>query len=192
MNKEHLALCRSPEWADAVTRWIVPWTLESVDLGKRTVEIGPGPGLTTDALVTLVTELTAVEIDPDLATSLAKRFADDPRVRVLNVDGADTGMPPGSADCVVCLTMLHHVPTVQHQDAIFREACRLLAPGGVFAGSDSLDSPEFRELHRDDVCTAVPPEGLEARLRAAGFADVVVDANAWAVRFRAVTAPPAA
>lgn len=188
MNKEHLALCRSPEWADAVANWIVPWALENVDLGERTVEIGPGPGLTTNVLAMRATTLTAVEIDPDLAASLSERLADRRQVTVLNADGAHTGLPAGSTDSVVCLTMLHHVPTAEHQDAIFREARRLLAPGGIFAGSDNLDSAEFRELHRGDVCTPVPPDSLRARLLTAGFVDVTVDTNPWAVRFRAVTA----
>ena len=187
VNKEHLDLCRSAEWADAVSRWIVPWTLEGVELGASTVEIGPGPGLTTDALTLLVADLTAVEIDPDLATSLAERFVGDPRVKVVAADAADTGLPTASADSAVCLTMLHHVPTLEHQDAIFAEIRRLLVPGGLFAGSDSLDSPEFRDLHRGDVCLPVSPETLDARLRAAGFAEVAVDTNPWAVRFRAVT-----
>jgi hypothetical protein len=50
MNKEHLALCRSREWADGVTRWIVPRPFEGVERGRRTVEVEPGTGMTTDAL----------------------------------------------------------------------------------------------------------------------------------------------
>jgi hypothetical protein len=61
MNREHLALCSSAEWAEAVQRWIIPWVLEAVDLGDDVLEVGPGPGLTTDVLRTKVTRLTAVE-----------------------------------------------------------------------------------------------------------------------------------
>ena len=190
MNEEHLALCASAEWADAVSRWIVPWTLGGVVLGPRTVEFGPGPGLTTDALALLTGDLIAVEIDPDLATALTARFAGQPGVRVICADAALTGLDEASADCVVCMTMLHHVSTPQHQDAIFREAHRLLGPGGgVFAGSDSLDAPDFRQLHRGDTCNPIPPETLETRLHDAGFADVSVEVNEWALRFRA-TDPP--
>jgi hypothetical protein len=58
------------------------------------------------------------------------------------------------------------------------------------AGQDSLDSPELRELHHDDVYLPVDPSGLTARLEAAGFTAVQVDTNDYAVRFRA-TKPPA-
>src|SRR5580704_8760286 len=47
MNQEHLTLCSSAEWAEAVQRWIIPWVLDEVDLGDDVLEVGPGPGLTT-------------------------------------------------------------------------------------------------------------------------------------------------
>lgn len=169
-----------------MARWILPSALVEVDLGRRTVEFGPGPGVTTELLSALTEDLVAVEIDPELASSLAERLADRPGVRVIRADAARTGLPGGSVDSVVCLTMLHHVPTAGQQDAIFAEARRLLAPGGVFAGSDSLDGPDFRELHAGDTCNPVPPDTLESRLAAAGFAEVQVMLDEWGVRFRAL------
>jgi hypothetical protein len=71
--------------------------------------------------------------------------------------------------------MLHHVPTPELQDALFAETCRLLRAGGVFVGLDSLDSPKLRELHVDDTFVPLDLAPTEARLRAAGFADVVVE-----------------
>ena len=58
MNRTHLEMCSSAEWAEAVERWIIPWVLDSVDLGDDVVEVGPGPGLTTDVLRKEVTHLT--------------------------------------------------------------------------------------------------------------------------------------
>src|SRR4051794_23392155 len=107
MNEDHLALCASPEWADAVSRWIVPWTLEDVDLGTRTVEFGPGPGLTTDVLTSLSGDLIAVELDPGLAASLAARLRGRPGVRVIRADAGQTGLDDASSDSVICMTMLH-------------------------------------------------------------------------------------
>ena len=46
-------------------KWIIPWVLDGIDLGDDVLEVGPGPGLTTDVLVTMVPRLTAVETDPD-------------------------------------------------------------------------------------------------------------------------------
>jgi SAM-dependent methyltransferase len=179
MNEQHLALCSSAEWADALARWIIPWTLADVDLGDDVLEIGPGPGRTT-----LAGTLTAVELDAQLAADLAARFADT-NVQVVNADAAHTGLAGGRFSAAVALTMLHHVPGVAEQDAVLAEALRLLRPGAVLAGSDSLDGPDFRNLHEGDVCVPLNPAILAERLTSIGYVDVHVDTNEWSVRFRA-------
>jgi SAM-dependent methyltransferase len=45
------------------------------------------------------------------------------------------------------LTMLYHVPTIELQDRLIREARRVLRPGGIFAGSDSRWGPLFALAH---------------------------------------------
>ena len=82
--------------------------------------------------------------------------------------------------------MLHHVPTSDLQGRLFAEAFRVLRPGGVFAGSDSLPSLRFRIVHFHDTCNPVRPDELRGRLAAAGFQDVSVDANGSTQRWRAV------
>ncbi len=187
MNDRHLLLCASTEWFDAVRQWIVPWAVEGVDLGDDVLEIGPGPGATTEVLHALAPRLTAVELDDVLAARLTERYRENAAVEVVRADATATGLPGGRFDSVVCLTMLHHVPGEAEQNALFAEASRLLRPGGVFLGSDSLDGPEFRELHEGDVCVPVDPATLDARLVGAGFVDVRVETNEYAVRFRART-----
>jgi SAM-dependent methyltransferase len=186
MNEQHRALCSSAEWAEAVRTWIVPWALDGLDLGDAVVEIGPGPGRTTEVLLERFPALTVVELDPEYATALAARFAG---LRVITADAARTGLDAGAYSGAVSLTMLHHVPTPAAQDAVFAEMRRLLGPGGVFAGSDSIDGPEFRALHEGDICVPLDPSSLETRLRAAGFDDVDVVTNEYGVRFRAAVAP---
>ena len=39
--------------------------LEGAELGPRVLELGPGPGLTTEVLAGVAPELTAIELDPD-------------------------------------------------------------------------------------------------------------------------------
>ena len=191
MNQEHLTLCSSAEWADAVQRWIIPWVLETVDLGDDVLEVGPGPGLTTDVLRARVARLTAVEIHPDLAAALAARLVNT-NVDVVCADATRTPLPAGRFSGAVCLTMLHHVPSHQQQDAVLAEISRLLRPGGVLAGQDSLDSPDLRSLHHDDIYVPVDPGGLQARVEAAGFTAVHVDTNEYAVRFRGTKTSAAA
>ncbi len=184
MNEEHLKLCASAEWAEAVQKWIIPWVLDDIDLGGDVLEVGPGPGLTTDVLRTLVPRLTAVEVHPELAAALATRLAGT-NVEVLCADATKTALAADRFSGAVCLTMLHHVPSVHLQDALLTELHRVLRPGGVLAGQDSLESPELRALHHDDTYTPVDPDHLAERLEAAGFVKVEVVTNDYAVRFRA-------
>lgn len=185
MNAAHLELCASAEWSEALERWILPWVLESADLGDDVLEIGPGPGLTTDLLRQRVARLTAVEVDPELARALSARLAGS-NVEVVCADATDLPLPAGRFSAAVCLTMLHHVPSPAEQDALFAAARRVLRPGGVFVGQDSLASEDLRHLHEDDVYVPVDPATLGRRLADAGFVAVTVDTNEYAVRFRAV------
>jgi SAM-dependent methyltransferase len=182
MNDEHLQLCSSAEWAETVRKWIIPWVLDGIDLGSDVLEVGPGPGLTTDVLRALVPRLTAVEIHSELASSLAARLAGT-NVEVMCADATNTQLAPSRFSGAVCLTMLHHVPSVERQDALLAEIHRVLRPGGVLAGEDSLDSPELRGLHHDDTYVPVDPDHLAARLVAAGFVEIEVATNEYAVRF---------
>ena len=84
-----------------------------------------------------------------------------------------------------CLTMLHHIPTSELQDAALAELARVLRPGGVLAGSDGLDTPARREIHEGDIFVPVDPDTLEARLRAAGFTSARVDLAGDSLKFAA-------
>jgi hypothetical protein len=50
VNKAHLEFCSSPEWARLVEDELLPWVLDGCELGDDLLEVGPGPGLTTDVL----------------------------------------------------------------------------------------------------------------------------------------------
>jgi len=184
MNWFHRQVCRSGRWRRHVERDLLPWALQGVQLGDDVLEIGPGPGVTTDLLRARTSRLTALEVDAGAAAVLRERLAGS-GVVVVHGDGAAMPFADGSFSGVVSLTMLHHVPTAALQDRLLSEARRVLRPGGVFAGFDGVGSFLFRLIHLGDTYNPVDPDTLGRRLEAAGFADVAVE-RGWArFRFRA-------
>jgi SAM-dependent methyltransferase len=189
MNLIHRRLCSSQKWADKVAERM-PAFLDSFDLGDDVLEIGPGFGATTRAMVDRLRRLTCVEIDPDSVRLLKAEF--DGRAEILLGDGADLPFPDGRFSAVVCFTMLHHVPSPDLQNRIFAEAARVLRPGGVFAGVDSQPSLRFRMLHIGDTMVVLDPATLAERLRQAGLTEVKVGRLPGQVRFTTRRAPTAA
>ena len=186
MNKAHLELCSSPEWARLVEDELLPWVLDGYQLGDDLLEVGPGPGLTTDILRRQAARVTAVELDLALAGQLASRLAGR-NVAVVAGDVTRLPFPAGRFSSAACLTMLHHIPSPGLQDAALAELARVLRPGGLLAGSDGLDTPARRAVHEDDVFVPVDPGTLAARLRAAGFTQARVDVAGDRLRFAATT-----
>ena len=184
MNRFHRWYCRTGHWRHTIQDQIVPWVLRDIDLGDHVLEIGPGPGLTTDVVARNVASLTAVEIDTDLATRLRDRLAGT-NVTVETGDATALRYPDGTFSGAVSFTMLHHVPSTELQDRLLREVRRVLRPGGVFAGSDSRTSTVFRLAHVADTMVLVDPETIAERLADAGFTDVDMQVAKGAFRFRA-------
>ena len=187
MNWYPRRVCRSGLWRRRLETDLLPWALRAVDLGDDVLEIGPGPGLTTDLLRARAPRLTALEADAAAAAALQKRL-DGSGVRVVHGDGAAMPFGDGSFSGVVAFTMLHHVPTAALQDRLLAEARRVLRPGGVFAGFDGVGSLAFRLIHLGDTYTPVDPATLGRRLEAAGFGDVAVERGPGRFRFRATRA----
>jgi SAM-dependent methyltransferase len=160
----------------------LPWVLDGVELGSNVLEIGPGPGVTTDLLRGRVRRLTCVEIDRKRADALAQRTAGS-NVNVICEDATAMSLAAASFDGAVSFMMLHHVPSTVLQDRLLREVARVLRPGGVLAGVDSVYSTPLRLLHLFDTMALVDPDGFPDRLTAAGFTDVRVEANEHALRF---------
>lgn len=178
MNLFHRIYCRSDGWATAVQKWIMPWALKDVALGDDVLEIGPGPGRTTEVLREQAARLTAIEIDHRLAEKLKARMSGS-NVTVVESDATKMPFPDSSFSGAVSLTMLHHVPSAALQDKLLAETFRVLRPGAVFAGSDSTPSFRWRVYHIMDTCVAVDPGTFGSRLEAAGFVDARVETNEW-------------
>ena len=174
VNILHRRYCRSDAWRQAVHHGMMPWVLGEVDLGANVLEIGPGPGVTTDWLRERVPSLTCVEIDRKLADALKGRL-EDTNVTVVEGDATAMEFADAAFDTAVCFTMLHHVPARALQDSLLAEAHRVLKPGGLFLGSDSTTSFRFRLFHVFDTCVPVEPDRFAERLRAAGFGEITIE-----------------
>jgi SAM-dependent methyltransferase len=81
----------------------------------------------------------------------------------------------GRFSAAVCFTMLHHVPSEAAQDRLFTEVRRVLRPGAVFTGTDSLGKGiRFALLHIGDIKVLIDPADFPSRLERAGFERVEV------------------
>jgi len=187
MNWFHRQVCRSGRWRQRVEQDLLPWALQGVELGDEVLEIGPGPGVTTDLLRAPTRRLTALEVDAAAAAALQRRL-NGTGVRIVHGDGAVMPFADGSFSGVVAFTMLHHVPTEALQDHLLAEARRVLRPGGVFAGFDGVGSFLFRLVHLGDTYMPVNPDGFGRRLEAAGFGYVAIERGRGRFRFRATRA----
>lgn len=176
MNENHARLCPSPEWAEYMQTEVLPWTVAHADLGEEMIEVGPGPGATTDWLRRHVKRLVAVEYEAQAADTLATRMAGT-NVEVVNGDATSLVFADDSFDSAGCFTMLHHVPTADLQNRLLAEVLRVLRPGGVLVGSDSLPSTELHEFHEGDVYNPIDPGTFYTRLRTIGFGEITISVD---------------
>jgi ubiquinone/menaquinone biosynthesis C-methylase UbiE len=186
VNLLHRWYCRSERWAGVARSKLVPWVLGNAELGDDVLEIGPGPGITTPVIRERAPRMTLLEIDPWSVRQLRSKFAADDAVRVVEGDATRVPFEDGRFSAAICLTMLHHVPSVEQQDALLKETWRVLRPDGVFLGSDSTASLRFRLFHLGDICVPIDPDVFHSRLDRAGFRDVRITHANGSMRFRAV------
>ncbi|GAA3204113.1 rRNA adenine N-6-methyltransferase family protein [Actinocorallia longicatena] len=189
MNSAHLEHLSSPAWAAALRTEVLPW-LRANDLGDDVLEIGPGPGLTTDLLLDLTPRLTAVEVDPDLAAALTRRLHPT-TAHIIHGDALTTELPPLRYTSALCLSMLHHMESPQAQDRLLARLATLLRPGATLLGIEALDTEPIRRGHTDDTYVPLDPDTLPHRLHTAGFTTpVITRTNAHQYRFTATTPAP--
>ena len=173
VNENHAILCASPEWAEFLESEVLTPLAAGVQLGDDMLELGPGPGAATRWLRHRVKRLVALELDAAAAARLADELAGT-NVAVEVGDCARLPFPDASFDSVAAFTMLHHLPTQALQFATLCEAFRVLRPGGVLLGADSLASQELHAFHDGDAYNPVDPARLLVYLQAAGYSRITL------------------
>jgi SAM-dependent methyltransferase len=181
-----MVFCASEDWRRLVQEKILPVALQDVELGDDVIEIGPGPGFTTDILRTMTGRLTAVEIDEGLASSLTERMAGG-NVDVVIGDASALDFPADRFSGGVSFHMLHHVAPAEVQDRVFAELARVLVPGAVLVAADAGYMEATVDFHEGDTYNPIEPGDLVPRLSAAGFADIEVHTHdlGWVCTARA-------
>lgn len=188
MNRVHALICSSGWWGGRVERELIPWALADLELGDDVLEIGPGFGATTRVLARRPGRLSVVELEPSYCERLRRDLGE--RTNVIQADATEMPFEDASFSAAVCFTMLHHLPSVALQDRLLGEVARVLRPGGVFAGTDSLGTgPLFKVIHIGDTLVPVSPDGICARMERAGLAEPQVAVGGRSFRFRAHKPP---
>jgi SAM-dependent methyltransferase len=172
MNSNH-ALCGTPEWAAHLHNEVLPSVTRGVQLGAELLELGPGPGAATEWLHSRVERVVAVELEADAADALAARFHGS-NVQVVRGNAASLDFADCSFDSVASFTMLHHLETRAQQVQLLREALRVLRPGGVLIGADSLHSNALHHFHVDDTYNPIDPGTLLTILQVLGYQPITV------------------
>jgi SAM-dependent methyltransferase len=183
MNRIHRWLCSSNTWRGTVEQR-VPWVLSGADLGQDILEIGPGPGLTTDLLRSGARRITAIEIDSVLAEKLKARLQGS-NVNVVAGDATMMPFPDMRFSGGIAMTMLHHIASRELQNQLLREVWRVLKPGASFVGSDSLSNMTMRLIHIGDIFVPISPDAFGVRLESAGFKVLEIETGVSAFRFHA-------
>lgn len=171
VGSEHLQISSSEYWYQRLRDILIPLVIGPVDLGDDVLELGPGPGLSTDLLRARVPALTAVELDAEMAANLSARLAGT-NVEVVHADATDLPFNDRRFTGATSFSFLHHVATAALQDQLFSEVARVLRRGSIFATYDGMASPQFATLHAGLPYNPVDPNTVESRLLAAGFASV--------------------
>ncbi|MBE2237794.1 MAG: arsenite methyltransferase [Caldilineaceae bacterium] len=160
-----------------------PVTIASLQPGERVLDLGSGGGIDCFLAARQVGaqgSVIGVDMTPAM---LAQAHANQQQMGVTNVEfrqGQIEALPvaDNSIDVVMSNCVINLAPD---KLAVFREAFRVLRPGGRVAVSDIVTEGEFSDELRADlsqwagcVTGAIDAADYRAQMRAAGFVEIAV------------------
>ena len=119
---------------DAPATLVLPFAFGQLgpgDLGDDVLEVGPGPGLTTDLLAHHRAGADGRRARPRRWPRPSPAGLAGSNVDVVEADATAMPFADGRFSGAVTLTMLHHVPTVELQDRVFADVLPRAAAGGA-------------------------------------------------------------
>jgi ubiquinone/menaquinone biosynthesis C-methylase UbiE len=167
------------EWAETIRSIVAPE-------GKRVADVGCGGGVYCSAWLDLgARSVTGVDFSAAILSGAREHLGPTSEVTLHQGTAYATGLPASAADVVFERALIHHLDDL---GACFREARRLLAPGGVLIVQDrtieDVTAPGSAEHLRGYFFERFPAlleverarrpaaSSVEAAMLGAGFADV--------------------
>lgn len=182
MNSFENWFCASGLWRNLTERKWLPWALESTDLGEHVLEVGAGPGAATAELARRARRVTSLEYSHNFCVKLHTK------VHAASVVQGDASVLPFASQTftsAIAVLVLHHLRSSDAQDRAFAEIFRVLKPGGVFVALEIQDGWLTRVAHLRSTFVPVSTDGLNGRLCASGFSDIVVNSRSEGFLIRA-------
>ena len=182
MNSFENWFCASGLWRYLTERRWLPWALDGTNLGEDVLEVGAGPGAATAELARRMRSVTSLEYSHDFCVKLRAKVD---AARVVQGDASVLPFESQTFSSAIAVLVLHHLRSRDAQDRAFAEIFRVLKSGGVFVAIEIQDGWLTRVTHFRSTFVPVSTDGLDSRLRAAGFSNVSVNNRSGAIRIRA-------
>jgi ubiquinone/menaquinone biosynthesis C-methylase UbiE len=185
MNSFEKWFCGSRFWQKIAQQKLLPWILQTGDLGEHLLEVGAGPGGMTNALRNYAKRVTSLEYDDDLVARWNARHNEN-AVAMIRGDAAALPFREGTFSAVVAVLVLHHLKSREQQNRAFAEFFRVLRPGGVFLAFEIQDGWMHRIGHIKSTFVPIQAADAKALLLATGFSSTGLDCQHGGYRMRAL------
>src|SRR5260370_41034062 len=108
MNRFENWFCGSSIWRYVTERKLLPWILSGYALGDHVLEVGAGPGATTDELLRRAGRGTSLDYDPSFVSKLAERHRKS-NVTGVRGDAAALTFPDPTFSSVIAVLVRPHL-----------------------------------------------------------------------------------